>query len=55
LYDERSETLMHGIRQLIGRSLPSPQEVRLLHGLARQLLWVAKNGVNGGENPGKTE
>jgi tRNA/rRNA methyltransferase len=44
LYDERSETLMHGIRQMLGRSQPTAQEVRLLHGLARQLLWVAKNG-----------
>ena len=50
LYDERSATLMHGIRQLIGRSLPTPQEVRLLHGLARQLLWVAKNGVKPTQN-----
>ena len=43
LFDEKSETLMHGIRQLIGRALPSPQEVKILHGLARQLLWVSKS------------
>lgn len=43
LFNERSGTLMHGMRQLIGRALPSPQEVRMLHGLARQLLWAAKN------------
>jgi len=42
LFDEKSETLMHGIRQLIGRALPTPQEVKLLHGLARQLLWAAR-------------
>lgn len=41
LFSERSETLMHAIRQLIGRAQPTPQEVKLLHGLARQLLWVA--------------
>jgi tRNA/rRNA methyltransferase len=50
LFDEKSETLMHGIRQLIGRALPSPQEVRILHGLARQLLWVARNGVMSKQN-----
>jgi tRNA/rRNA methyltransferase len=55
LFDERSETLMHGIRQLIGRSLPTPQEVRMLHGLARQLLWVARNGSKSGENPDPVE
>jgi tRNA/rRNA methyltransferase len=41
LFGERQETLMHAMRQLIGRSLPSPAEVRMLHGLARQLLWIA--------------
>lgn len=51
LFNERSETLMHGVRQLIGRALPTPQEVRMLHGLARQLLWVARNGAKPGENP----
>lgn len=43
LFGERSETLMHGLRQLIGRALPTPSEVRMLHGLARQLLWAARN------------
>jgi tRNA/rRNA methyltransferase len=32
---------MHAVRQLIGRATPSPAEVRMLHGLARQLLWAA--------------
>jgi tRNA/rRNA methyltransferase len=41
LFSERAETLMHAIQQLIGRAQPTPQEVKLLHGLARQLLWVA--------------
>ncbi|VTR99158.1 RNA methyltransferase [Tuwongella immobilis] len=45
LYDERRDALMHGIRQLIGRAGPTEQEVRMLHGLARQLLWTARNGV----------
>jgi tRNA/rRNA methyltransferase len=44
LFGDRQESLMHSMRQLIGRAQPSPQEVRMLHGLARQLLWVAKQG-----------
>jgi tRNA/rRNA methyltransferase len=43
LFGERQDSLMHSLRQLIGRAMPSPQEVRMLHGLARQLLWVARN------------
>jgi tRNA/rRNA methyltransferase len=49
LFGDRQESLMHAMRQLIGRALPTPQEVRMLHGLARQLLWVAKQGRS--ENP----
>jgi tRNA/rRNA methyltransferase len=55
LFDEKSETLMHGIRQLIGRALPSPQEVKLLHGLARQLLWAARTLERKGNKPGPVE
>jgi len=47
LFGDRQESLMHAMRQLIGRALPTPQEVRMLHGLARQLLWVAKRGEGG--------
>ena len=42
LFGDRQESLMHAMRQLIGRSMPTPAEVRMLHGLARQLLWFAK-------------
>jgi tRNA/rRNA methyltransferase len=49
LFGDRQESLMHAMRQLIGRALPTPAEVRMLHGLARQLLWVAKHGK--GEPP----
>ena len=49
LFGDRQESLMHAMRQLIGRALPTPQEVRMLHGLARQLLWVA--GQKKGETP----
>jgi tRNA/rRNA methyltransferase len=55
LYDEKSQTLMHGIRQLIGRALPSPQEVRLLHGLARQLLYVARTTPKQGTEEHRVE
>ena len=41
LFGTRADTLMHAVRHLIGRAKPTPQEVKLLHGLARQMLWVA--------------
>ena len=53
LFGDRQESLMHAVRQLIGRALPTPQEVKMLHGLARQLLWVAKQGK--GEPPPTTD
>jgi tRNA/rRNA methyltransferase len=37
----RGEALMHALRHLIVRARPSPMEVRLLYGLARQLRWIA--------------
>jgi tRNA/rRNA methyltransferase len=39
---ERGEALMHALRHLIGRAGPSPMEVNLLIGLARQLIWVMR-------------
>jgi tRNA/rRNA methyltransferase len=41
LFGDKAESLMHGIRHLIGRAQPTPQEVKILHGLARQILWAA--------------
>lgn len=41
LYGDKADALMHSLRQLIGRAQPSPGEVKILHGLARQLLWAA--------------
>src|SRR5438270_7650948 len=41
LYGTKAEPLMHAVRHLLGRAIPTPQEVKLLHGLARQLLWAA--------------
>lgn len=52
LYGTRADSLMHAVRQLLGRAGPSSQEVRLLHGLARQLLYVAGKRDHPGE-PGR--
>jgi tRNA/rRNA methyltransferase len=41
LFGEKGDSLMHGLRHLIGRSQPTHQEVKILHGLARQMLWAA--------------
>jgi len=41
LWGDNADTLMHGVRHLIGRAQPTAMEVDLLHGLARQLQWVA--------------
>ena len=41
LYGPSGDSLMHALRHLIGRALPSPMEVDLLHGLARQIRWYA--------------
>jgi len=45
LFGTRADGLMHALRHLIGRARPTPQEVKLMHGFARQLLWWSKNGT----------
>jgi tRNA/rRNA methyltransferase len=45
LYGEKADVLMHGLRHLIGRAGPTPMEVGLLMGLARQLEWFAEHGT----------
>lgn len=42
LYGEKAGPLMHALRHLISRAQPTPMEVDVLHGLARQLLWLAE-------------
>src|SRR4051812_29546170 len=32
LFGEKADSLMHGLRHLIGRAQPTPQEVKILHG-----------------------
>jgi tRNA/rRNA methyltransferase len=44
LWGTKADSLMHAVRHLIARARPSPNEVRILYGLARQLRWVANNG-----------
>jgi TrmH family RNA methyltransferase len=39
LFGNKEAALMHALRHLIGRAQPTPMEVDLLHGLARQLEW----------------
>ena len=41
LYGDKADALWHGVRHLLGRAGLSPMEVQLLHGLARQLRWIA--------------
>lgn len=46
LWGTKADSLMHAVRHLIARARPSPNEVRILFGLARQLRWVATHGVS---------
>jgi tRNA/rRNA methyltransferase len=39
LYGEKADALMHALRHLLSRSGLSAMEVKLLHGLARQIQW----------------
>jgi TrmH family RNA methyltransferase len=42
LWNEKADALMHALRHLLGRAGPTPTEVDMLHGLARQLCWFAR-------------
>jgi tRNA/rRNA methyltransferase len=39
IYGDKGDALMHAVRHLIGRASPTPMEVEMLFGLARQLRW----------------
>jgi tRNA/rRNA methyltransferase len=43
LWNDKADLLFHGLRQLLTRAKPTANEVRLLHGIARQLEWVVSN------------
>jgi tRNA/rRNA methyltransferase len=47
LYGDKADSLMHAVRHLVGRAAPSPMEVEMLFGLARQLRWVASQKPSG--------
>jgi TrmH family RNA methyltransferase len=49
LYGPNADSLMHAIRHLIGRAQPSPMELDVLHGLARQIRWYATRHPPGPE------
>jgi TrmH family RNA methyltransferase len=44
LYGPKADSLMHALRHLIGRAGPTPMEVEVLFGLARQIRWFAEHG-----------
>lgn len=41
LWDFRADGIFHVLRHVVARALPTRKEVKLLHGLAKQLLFVA--------------
>lgn len=43
LYGTNADALMHALRHLLGRAQPTPMEVDLLFGLARQIRWYVAN------------
>jgi tRNA/rRNA methyltransferase len=47
LYGPKADALMHALRHLIGRAQPTEMEIEILHGLARQIRWLAKNHPDG--------
>ncbi len=52
LYGDRADALMHALRHLLGRAGPTPMEVDILFGLARQLRWIAERSPPTPETPG---
>ena len=46
LYGPKADALMHALRHLIGRAQPTPMEVKLCLGLARQLRWIASQAAS---------
>jgi tRNA/rRNA methyltransferase len=43
LWNEKADSLMHALRHLLDRAGPTPMEVDVLLGLARQLRWFARH------------
>jgi tRNA/rRNA methyltransferase len=51
LFGPKADALMYGLRHLIGRARPSPMEVGLLTGLARQIRWFADEAGRANASP----
>jgi tRNA/rRNA methyltransferase len=49
LYGPKADSLMHALRHLIGRAGPTPMEVEVLFGLARQIRWFVAHGKESNE------
>ena len=43
---DKADALMHALRHLIGRAGPTPMEVGILEGVARQIRWYVANHEN---------
>lgn len=52
VYGPGGGPLMHAVRHLVGRAQPTRMEVGVLHGLARQILWWAREGRGGRRREG---
>lgn len=51
IWGAKGPSVAHAIRHLLLRSRPDMLENKLLHGLARQLLWYVKHHPPQGDNP----
>jgi tRNA/rRNA methyltransferase len=51
LYGQNADALMAAVRHLIGRANPTPGEVKILHGLARQLEYEGRSKKHDPPNP----
>ena len=47
LWDDKADALMHALRHLIGRAGPTPMEIGILEGLARQIRWYTSHRPTG--------
>jgi TrmH family RNA methyltransferase len=43
LHGQKADSLMMAFRHMLSKAAPTSQEVKLIHGLARQLLYVVKH------------
>ena len=49
LWDDKADALMHALRHLIGRAGPTPMEVGILEGVARQIRWYVAHHSPAGD------